>query len=878
MRLMLTNMKNSLVFLALLCINSAFGQITDGFNDGDFTNNPTWVGSGFQVNATQQLQTSSSGGLNQTVNLITQNAKVLNVVWEFYVQMNFDPSANNQMRIYLISDKTNLSADLNGYFLQIGESGSTDSYDLYRQDGLVTTKIIDGPPKTRVSNTQLLARVRISRNIAGVWNIETDITGGTNYVSEGTQTDLTHLITSWFGIQCKYTSTNSDKFYFDDLTIDHLMLDNIPPQLLSAKGVDVHTVEVTFHEPVSLETALNIINYNLKDLNQDYGTPSTAKKTDMLNTFLLEFVNELNTNSYNIKVNNMTDFNFNTQQNSNSASYYYEKPYVAQAKDILINEIFADPSPQIDLPSVEFIELWNTTDFPISVQNWTYSDGTSTATIGNVSLDPHEFVILCALTDVPNFTLYGKVIGSSTWPSLNNASDMLVLKNDKGVVMDQVNYADIWYKDALKKQGGYSLELINPKAICTGIQNWGASSDISGGTPGKINSIYQAGTNPAPLQLLSVTVLDSVTLSLKFNRFIDSTSAVVPSHYNLNNGVGQPISGVAVAPNFTEVQLKFAAPLSRGLTYTLSSNQVSDCSGVLIQVPNNSTDFFLPQKILVGDLLLSEILFNPKVGGVDFVEIYNNTDHPLDLKDLGIASADDQDKLISLKAVSGVNNLIPAKSYRVLSTDTDYILANYTVNQPNTLVKVVALPSFNDDTGVAILVRDSMRIDQFNYSDKMHFALLSNTEGVSLERSLFSLAANTPGNFRSAAAAVGFATPGYQNSQFLEGVAGANEINLSSATLSPDNDGFEDALTILYHWQTPGWIANVLIFTEQGQMVRNLIKNQTMGTEGAWVWDGLNDQAERVPIGIYILKIQVFNTSGQVKNYTKTCVLATKLN
>jgi flagellar hook assembly protein FlgD len=125
---------------------------------------------------------------------------------------------------------------------------------------------------------------------------------------------------------------------------------------------------------------------------------------------------------------------------------------------------------------------------------------------------------------------------------------------------------------------------------------------------------------------------------------------------------------------------------------------------------------------------------------------------------------------------------------------------------------------------------------------------------------------------------VGFATPGYQNSQFLEGITGNNEINLSSSTLSPDNDGFEDALTILYHWQTPGWIANVRFLTEQGQLVRNLIKNQTLGTEGAWVWDGLNEQAERVPIGIYILKIQVFNASGQVKNYTKTCVVATKLN
>jgi len=51
-----------------------------------------------------------------------------------------------------------------------------------------------------------------------------------------------------------------------------------------------------------------------------------------------------------------------------------------------------------------------------------------------------------------------------------------------------------------------------------------------------------------------------------------------------------------------------------------------------------------------------------------------------------------------------------------------------------------------------------------------------------------------------------------------------------------------------------------------------------MGTEGAWVWDGLNEQAERVPIGIYILKIDVFNLNGNVKQYTKTCVVATKLN
>ena len=875
-------MKNSLVFLALLCINSAFGQVNEQFNDGDFTSNPVWNGSNagadFIISDLPSLNHLRSNTVAINSNFYLSNANLLatDCTWEFWCNLQFNTSSTNYVDVYLISDQQNLqSVNITGYFVRLGNSA--DEISLFKRTGAVNTsvKIVDGVDGT-LNTSNNTVKIRVSRTAAGLFTLERDLTGiGFDYFPEGSTLDNSIMSTSYFGFLVQQSTVSFvQKHFFDDIVIAPLIADITPPNILSAMPIDSNTIAIAYNEPMDSVKAKNIANYTL---DNGFGNPISIKKLANSALYELKFATNLQTATYLLSIINVNDKAGNVVSNS-PISFSYVKPYVAQAKDILINEIFADPSPQIDLPSVEFIELWNTTDFSISIKNWTYSDGTSTATFGNVSINAHEFIVLSALADVPNFTSFGNVIGLTTWPSLNNTGDKLMLKNDKGAVMDQVNYADTWYKDATKKLGGYSLELINPMAICTGIQNWGASSDISGGTPGKVNSMYQAGTNPEPLQLLSVNVLDSVTLSLQFNRFIDSTSAVLPSHYNLNNGVGQPISVVAIAPNFTEVQLKFAAPLSRGLTYTLSSNQVSDCSGVLIQVPNNSSEFFLPKKILVGDLLISEILFNPKVGGVDFVEIYNTTDHPLDLKDLGIASADDQDKLINLKAVSGVNNLIPAKSYRVFATDTDNILANYTVNQSNTLVKVASLPSFNDDAGVIILIRDSIRIDQFNYSDKMHFALLSHTEGVSLERSLFSLAANTPGNFRSAAAAVGFATPGYQNSQFLEGVAGTNEVNLSSATVSPDNDGFEDALTMLYHWQEPGWIANVRIFTEHGQMVRTLIKNQTMGTEGAWVWDGLNEQAERVPIGIYILKIQVFNASGQVKNYTKTCVVATKLN
>lgn len=868
-------MKNCLIILLILAVKSTFGQLNDNFADGELISNPVWTGSGFNVNGNLQLQTSSSGGVPQTVNLVTNNTKVLNAVWEFFIQINIDPTANNQIRVYLISDNQNLNEALNGYFLQVGESGSTDSYDLYRQDGLTLTKIIDGPAKTRLIPTQLVARVKVTRNIEGVWEVQTDISGGTNFVSEGTQTDLTHLSGSTFGIQCKYSSTNSDKFYFDDFSIDHLIIENNPPELLSVNGSAIQKIQVNFNEPISLETALNPANYSL---NKGYGQPSVVKTTDALNIFELEFSSELNTDSYVLTVNNLSDFNFNTQTNPGTASFYYEKPYIPQPNDILINEIFADPSPQIDLPTLEFIELWNTSEHPIYLKNWTYSDASTNYVFGEQTLQPNEFVIICASADVANFTAYGKTIGISPWPSLNNSGDQIKLKNENGLLIHEVNYADTWYKDDLKKQGGYSLEMINPKALCTGIQNWSASMDVSGGTPGKINSVHQSEPNIEPLKLISAQLLDAETITIQYNRYVDSTSAAFTGNYQLNNGVDQPVSAIAIAPHFQQVNLKFAASLNLGMHYTLSAAQVSDCSGIILAAPNNTASFYLAENIKQGDILINEILFNPRSGGADFVEIYNNTNHPLDLKELQIGSLDEQNQVINLKTISTTQTLIEPNTYRILSTNPENILAEYTVSKPENLLKINSLPAFNDDAGAVVLISNNTRIDQFNYNESMHFPLIKDAEGVSLERSSFSRPANESGNFRSAAAAIGFATPGYENSQYLADSPSEDGISLSSKTISPDQDGFEDALTIYYQFAAPGMVANTTVYSDKGLLVRKLSKNLTLASSGALVWDGLNDNNEPLPIGIYLIHMQVFDLQGQLKTFVKPCILAAKIN
>src|SRR3546814_15126587 len=94
--------------------------------------------------------------------------------------MNFDPSSSNRLRIYLSSTNPSLNEPLQGYFLQIGESGPEDGFDLYRQDSLAAVRILEGPAVNRNPDT-LRCRFHIQRDTSGAWEIRTDPSGGKNF-------------------------------------------------------------------------------------------------------------------------------------------------------------------------------------------------------------------------------------------------------------------------------------------------------------------------------------------------------------------------------------------------------------------------------------------------------------------------------------------------------------------------------------------------------------------------------------------------------------------------------------------------------------------------------------------------------------------------
>ena len=185
-----------LIFISVI----SNAQLTENFNDGDFTNNPVWSGntSDFIVNSSLQLQ-SNNTVVNSNYFLSTPNTLATTAQWEMYIQIAFNPSSANYIDVYLTSSASDLTLDTNtGYFVRIGNTD--DEISLYRKDaGGITTKIIDGADGV-LNNSNNVIKIKVTRDAGNQWILPRDISGtGDTYFSEGSVTDATYTSSSFFG-------------------------------------------------------------------------------------------------------------------------------------------------------------------------------------------------------------------------------------------------------------------------------------------------------------------------------------------------------------------------------------------------------------------------------------------------------------------------------------------------------------------------------------------------------------------------------------------------------------------------------------------------------------------------------------------------------
>ncbi len=856
----------------LLTIN-AKAQFTENFTDGDYTNNPTWTGnsSDWIVNASQQLQSNNTTA-NSSFFISTASNKATGAQWEFFCRMAFNPSSTNYLDVYLVASAENLDlASTTGYFVRLG--GTDDEISLYRKDNGNAVKIIDG--LNGVLNSSLDdINIKVERDAANNWKLSRKLNNA-SMVAEGTSVDDTYLHSSYFGILVKQsTASFFQKHYFDDIVVGDYIPDTTAPVIQSVNVAGNNTMDVFFNEPVDPFTAQQAANYYV---DHSIGFP-TSVSIDNLDPSLVHLVFSNNIPvrvNLQIMVNAVKDISGNAIIQSSFMFSYY----LPQAYDIIIDELMADPTPANSMPDAEWIELKNTSAFTVDLHDWRIGKPTApSAPLPSYKLKPDSFVLVCSSASYASMQSLGPAIAIGSFPSLSNTGDALFLLAPGGRIVHAVNYSDAWYANELKQEGGWSLEMIDTRNPCNGGNNWKASEDIRGATPGKINSVNAPNPDDSVPKLLRAYATDSLTIILVFNETLDSTKASAVGAYSISDAIGNPVKASPQPPFFDHVELRLAATsfLQHKKIYTVTANGITDCVGNAISNSNN-VNVGLYEHADSFNIIVNEILFNPKPASNDYVELYNRSSNIISLRNLYIANRSGTGEISNIKQLSAEDYLLFPGEYMVVTENKQLVLNNYISTNPGAFTELTGMPSFNDDAGDVILLNEQgVIIDEVKYSADWHFKLISDAEGISLERIDFNAASQAAENWHSAAGNVGYGTPGYKNSQNRTDAGVKGQINISPEIVSPDNDGLDDFATINYSFPEPGYVCNIVIFDAAGRPVRNLQRNALCGTTGYFRWDGLGENYNKLPVGIYIIYSEIFNLHGKTKKFKSVIVLARK--
>lgn len=634
----------AIVFAALffsVVFNTAWAQCEDNFADGDFTNNPVWTGSttNFTVNS-GVLELNDQSGLPGQSALVTgcEIANMANREWRIWIDQNLAGSGSNHTRIYLASNGPAVSyadegsAGVEGYFLLLGEALSGDVVRFFYDDGVSTTLLASGQTSIALA---FEARLKITVDAMNSWTLSADFTGGENYSEEFSIVENSMSSATHFSIINTYTATYADNFAFDDIYIGPLEIDNVEPSVLSVTATSLSTIDVLFNESLNTSTATNAANYTIVNLGNALSASVDGNNPALVHLATPTF--SANT-TYTLGVQQITDLAGNTMQLPNLVEFSYFEPVSAQYRDVVFNEILADPTPSAGLPEAEFVELFNRdSENAFNFQGWKFVNSSTEKILPDFTIAPLGHVIICDMNNVSLLESYGEVLGITSFTALTNTGDSLTLKSNTNEIIDIVVYSDDWFETDTKREGGWSLELVNPDLPCANAANWRESIANEGGTPGIVNSQFNTTPDTTAPFVESVMIVNAETITVTFSEPMDTSGWSNPSWEVLP--FNSAINGVW-STQLNSVNLTMTSPLIPSNYYQLQMNGISDCSGN--EIVAVSIEFALGISPQPGDLIINEIMADPdpSIGApmAEFIEIRNNSDNLLDLTNLRVNS------------------------------------------------------------------------------------------------------------------------------------------------------------------------------------------------------------------------------------------------
>ncbi len=838
----------------LLTYSQAF--LIDNFTDGNFTQSPLWFGndSSFVVNDNYQLQLNASA--TGSAYLVTNiNPDKPDIDWEFFVKMPFSPSSNNNARIALLVTHSTLDSLPDGIWVQLGEAGANDAIKLIVRINQIDSVLCSSP--SGLIATSFAFTIKVTLINKSIWKLYTKSTSQNYYTCQASALYPITLTAGYFGILCRYTSSNSKNFFFDNIVIQAHQFDNIPPSIIHAQLHPPSSISVQFSEPTDSSSTFQIYNYSIHEPPR---YPNKIAKLSKENTYSLTFDTAINYGQY---IPLHLSYIYDKEGNMIHDTTLQLISWKLNCYDILINEIMADPEPQVGLPQVEYLELFNRSNQPLNLDAWRLSIGTTTKEIPSFILKPKQYAIVTSVADSMTYpnnenTIYLKSL------SLPNTGTTIALYDSIGNLIHSVAYSPEQHYPDTKKEGGWSLELIDPANPCE-VTNWKSSIAKKGGTPGATNSVSADNPDINPPIILRTRWIDSFHFKLTASETLDSTSINPYFLFSLTPPTSSISSVTFVKPLNQEILFTTNVPLDSLISYTLTiTDTISDCAGNSLNAPI-SIVLGKPLMPSRSNIIINEILTNPFNNQTDYIELVNNSDKFFDLNKMILSyhSASSVTTTISLPKIT-----INPHEYLLLSRKPKNLEEHYNIPYQERLITCENLPDFSSEAGSIVLSLANnplVTIDSFNYSSELYPSLINSFDGVALERVNPLRATNETTNWQPAATNVQYGTPGYLNSQYCALPNGNGQLLISPKIFSPELPNLDHSVSFKIIPSYPGSFATLTIYNIDGRKIVTLISHELIGTENTYSWNGLNEAGNPSPTGYYYVILQIYTPTGKTE-------------
>ncbi len=395
--------------------------------------------------------------------------------WNISFRMDFEPSSNNRLVLFLYSESVPDFNHGDALYIIAGQDGTNDALELWqRKSGL--SKILTRGQSGAIAKSGIPVELKV--NIEnGILSLNVDYSGITCYTEEFV-IELEEWMEKpgYFGWIAQYTNTRRDRFWWKDIYVGPTIQDVEAPQLERMK-YDWREISLFFNEKISG----SLLDINITPaINYDYKVEG-----DMVNIFL-EGSLKSQTN-YLIELNNVVD----CSGNQADTIIEWRTRAIPSKKDIVVNEILFNPY----TGGSDFIEILNTSEesYLLSDVVLLNRNNSMTVNLPDVILDPGGILAFTPDSEFLhlNYPHVAKdnIIQTSIPRFNNDRGNVSLIRSLDELVIDEVNYEEGWHNPILRNVKGVSLERINPAGTSDNAENWTSCSENAGfATPGAQNS------------------------------------------------------------------------------------------------------------------------------------------------------------------------------------------------------------------------------------------------------------------------------------------------------------------------------------------------------------------------------------------------------